>query len=73
MPGFPRSAVISVQYRTSVDASWVLNYFPKFLLDMPDTWLAMSNDPLARSLTPGWKGRVNEFTWFWSLVMFMEG
>lgn len=53
--------------------SWLLQFFPKVLLDMPDTWLALSNDPLARSLQAGHKGRFNEFTWFWSFAVFLEG
>lgn len=51
---------------------WVLQFFPKFLLDLPGTWDAMSGDPLVRSLKPDYKGRVNEFTWFWALTVGLE-
>ena len=52
--------------------SWLLAFFPKFLLDLPPKWDAISGDPLARSLRPDWKGRVNEFTWFWALAVGLE-
>jgi hypothetical protein len=51
---------------------WLLACFPKFLLDMPTKWDAISGDPLVMSLRPEWRGRVNEFTWFWALAVGLE-
>lgn len=52
--------------------SWLLDLFPQFLLDLPKTWDAMSHDPLGHSMLPGYKGRVNEYTWFWALTLGPE-
>lgn len=52
---------------------WLVSHFPKFLRDFPETWIALSGDPFRRSLIPGWKGRVNEFTWFWANTVWLEG
>jgi hypothetical protein len=52
---------------------WLVSLFPQFLRDIPENWIALSGDPFRRSLIPGWKGRVNEFTWFWANTVWLEG
>ncbi|KAF8318659.1 hypothetical protein DL93DRAFT_2164840 [Clavulina sp. PMI_390] len=52
--------------------SWILQFFPQFLLELPKTWDEIAGDPLVRSLTAEGAGRVNEFTWFWALTLTNE-
>jgi hypothetical protein len=70
---FSISILIDMQpfYPTSI-----LAYFPKSLLDAPVDWLAQSGDFLVASLDQkgfDFKGRPNEFLWFWALCVGLEG
>lgn len=53
--------------------TWVTDLFPEFLTGLAESYLASTNDPLVGSLQRGWKGRVNEYTWFWSFAVGLEG
>lgn len=53
--------------------TWVTDLFPSFLTQLPETYLSMTRDPLVGSLQRGWKGRVNEYTWFWAMAVGLEG
>jgi len=52
---------------------WLVSHFPKLLRDILGRWIALSGDPLMRSLMPTWKGRFNEFTWFWANTIWLGG